>query len=339
MGCLHCSLQPQLWSASHAITHDAHDVHKQSQQSLQAEYDARAAQLAEAHRRVSDAHRRLELLRATHTALSKRAAAAVCAKVAVLRGEDPTVESARVSPPRPDDHAPAKRARDSLPVATRLLLARNWKRGSAASPPLPGHIYTSASTDPGYAVLARRGETQRPDSWHLFTPPTLVPPSLASFGHHAAVSYCDLVEASGSQTGVIDFGAATAWELMNRCMAATLRQLGCDARDVCWFAQMEFEAAPGLPLSYSCTLSTPECVASCVMFLQALNFEAALISAALQLPGEHACHRQVPDVMSTCVSWQVCMYNLLRMSPASGLLVAPGPTTTSCLPRTAGTLR
>ena len=273
---------------------------------MQAECAERAAEIAAVLERLSTARRRGELLRATHAALQHRVAAATDAKLAALRGDSPSscsAATAHSAVPHGDSHTtPGGPA--AVPVATRLLLARRQKHGFRAPPaPPPGHLYTSATNEPGYAVLARRGEAQRTDSWHLFTPPDLLPPPLSTFRHHVAISYADLVEASGSHTAVISFGDAAAWELMNQCMAGVLRRLGCAARDVCWVAQMAYEAAPGLPLSYSCTLSTPECAASCVLFLQALNLEAALISAALQLPGATQCMDARAPLLCLAVWW------------------------------------
>lgn len=246
-------------------------------QFLQAECEQRAVQIAATQGSLSDTRRRRELLQETREALAARLAAATRAKLAAVRCD--TSDNSDTAPPV--GNPPRKPSRNVLPVATRLLLAR---RGAARGG-VPPAAHTSVASDPGTALLARHAHLATPPSRHVFKPPPLMPPPLASFRRHTRIAYADLRAASGSQTAAIDFGDASAWELMNQCMAAAVRRLGCAPGEVCWFAQMEMDVGAGPRMSYSCTLSTPECVTSCVLFLQALNLEAALISAAHKLPG------------------------------------------------------
>eukprot|EP00892_Ulva_mutabilis_P001602 jgi/Ulvmu1/11442/UM076_0016.1 len=244
---------------------------------LKAECEERGRQIAAISTRISNTCRRRELLQETREALTARLAAASHAKLCALRGDSASSHGADGALAKHAKHGGQQGAQHALPVATRLLLAR---KGT-----LPCAHHTSIARDPGTALLAQQKRQQLPPSRHVFLPPALMPPALSSFRHQAPVAYRDLLEASGSRTGVVNFGDASAWELMNECMAATVQRLGCAPGEVCWFAQMEMDIGSRNPMSYSCTLSTPECITSCVLFLQALNFEAALISAAHRLSG------------------------------------------------------
>ena len=50
-----------------------------------------------------------------------------------------------------------------------------------------------------------------------------------------------------------------------RVRAFEAARRGCEQGDIAWFPQMSLMAAPGLPLSYSSALASPECVASGVL--------------------------------------------------------------------------
>lgn len=172
-------------------------------------------------------------------------------------------------------HATASR------VPSRSAHTHVHRSGARAAPATPlTHLYAASSP-------WRTDSQNFQPSRSLFEMPSATPPPLDTFPHHAAISYADLLEASGSRTGIIDVSSLTAGELMSRFMAESVERMGCAAEEVAWFAQMESEAAPGLPLSYSCTLSTPECIASCALHCMVLYLECALISTVLGLPGAH----------------------------------------------------
>lgn len=154
-----------------------------------------------------------------------------------------------------------------------------------------------APVPPSPAPPSCAAHAARPSSGTLFVPPRLLPRTIESFPRHATISYADIVRASGSRSRIVDTNGATSWDLLNRCMQAKLAAMRCPIQDVCWLALTGYDAAPGLPMSYSFTLSTPECVASCVLFYLALYLECALISAVLRRPGTHA---------ACCVLCAVC---------------------------------
>ena len=279
---------------------------------LQAECDEVEGRIHRRTDNVTKARSRFAALKQTHAALRRRLAAATAAKLAILDRERgrAAAQTPAPRPPQPSaagtlldaaQHSPAVpcagtgntrhagveklQQMNSKNRAISLVCAVNCG-GPSASPRTNPFSSGPAGTHTTPSPHAwRPPSTQHAPSASLFSMPAMAPPPLATFRHYAAISYADLVEASGSGTRVIDFSGTTSGELLSRCMAQRVARLGCGAGEVAWFVQMDCEAAPGLPLSYSCTLSTPECVASLAMFIMVLYLETALISTALGLPG------------------------------------------------------
>ena len=102
------------------------------------------------------------------------------------------------------------------------------------------------------------------------------PPRISSFRTVAGISYADLKECSGSAGRGIDFTHTSLPDLIRRVRAEKAAREGCGVGEVCFFLQLHWDAAPGLPLSMSSTLSTPECVASSVLMYLAADLEALL---------------------------------------------------------------
>eukprot|EP00892_Ulva_mutabilis_P004394 jgi/Ulvmu1/2326/UM013_0174.1 len=121
--------------------------------------------------------------------------------------------------------------------------------------------------------------------------PSTIPPPISTFRATASISYADLLEASGSTTRTLDFAEASMPDMIRSVRAAKAARLGCAERDVCFFMQLHWTVAsavdslmssegqlgaPGLPLSMSSTLSTPECVASSVLMYLASDLERVI---------------------------------------------------------------
>ena len=117
---------------------------------------------------------------------------------------------------------------------------------------------------------------------HRHAAPTLhhaastLPPPLSSFRAFAGISYADLKECSGSAGRSIDFTHANLPDLIRRVRAEKAAREGCGVGEVCFFLQLHWDAAPGLPLSMSSTQSTTECVASAALGYLAADLEALL---------------------------------------------------------------
>eukprot|EP00892_Ulva_mutabilis_P004397 jgi/Ulvmu1/2329/UM013_0177.1 len=128
--------------------------------------------------------------------------------------------------------------------------------------------------------------------YHTLSP---VPPPVSSFRATASISYGDLLEASGSATGTVDFTGASMAALVRSVRAAKAAQLGCAERDVCFFMQLHWLAcwaepggapgssgggavggAEGVPLSVSTSLSSPECAAAFALTFLAGDLELLL---------------------------------------------------------------
>eukprot|EP00892_Ulva_mutabilis_P004395 jgi/Ulvmu1/2327/UM013_0175.1 len=129
--------------------------------------------------------------------------------------------------------------------------------------------------------------------------PSPLPRRISSFRATAGICYADLLEASGSKTGVLDFTAVSMAALIRSVRVAKAARLGCAESDVCFFMQLHWLAvpgagwegadadAPGLPLSMSSTLSTPECVASSIVMYLFTDLEGLLQA--------RWCRRDVPQ--------------------------------------------
>lgn len=127
---------------------------------------------------------------------------------------------------------------------------------------------------------------KKPPSGCLHSPTPTSPPPISSFSHRAAISHADLLEASGSQTGRVDFSRHGLRALVEQSLITAAARMHADSprpppvSEVCWFVQMDHCAAPGLPLSLSSTLSSSECVASAVAHYLLSKLEFALLAAA-----------------------------------------------------------
>jgi hypothetical protein len=121
----------------------------------------------------------------------------------------------------------------------------------------------------------------------------LGPPALSCFQAHIPLSYENILQHSGAKTKPI-FSEHPACTLLYNCTvptgvrhkcqqfrAAKASQLCMHYSRIAWFPQMHAEVDPGLPLSFSTTLSTPQCGASFVLACMVSFVEEAL-SAFLQ---------------------------------------------------------
>lgn len=129
----------------------------------------------------------------------------------------------------------------------------------------------------------------------VYAHPPSAPRKISPSTHLASIAFQDLLEASGSQSASVDFSCVGMQAMLTKCQDAKLLDAGVVATgDVCWFIQLGVAAAPGLELSLSSALRTPECVASAVLYFLLAALEGALTAAALESfgggPPLHAGH-------------------------------------------------
>lgn len=201
--------------------------------------------------------------------LSSRHADAVVALAAALSAQAPASATA----PRGPSAA-------ATPLTATYIAARACLRhdadlhpGADAQPPDTRH--PAGPPVRASAVLKQPSRVQSlHDRW-------LRPPRpIESFRASASISCGDIREASGTAAALPDYSQHSIAALIEKvCQDKAFRSCKGPPDEVCWFAQMHFEAAPGVPISASATLSTAECVASFGMHFLLTRLELALITA------------------------------------------------------------
>ena len=143
---------------------------------------------------------------------------------------------------------------------------------------LPDH-HTHTPVDTPAAAPPQDTSLTRPHrkTQDLYTFPEHLPPPISSFVHCARISYDDLVEASASQAGVRDFAETGFLTVATAAQATISQQLRCSPKDICWFIHSHLEVAPGVPLSFSTSLSSPECAASLALHWLLTEAETAVL--------------------------------------------------------------
>eukprot|EP00892_Ulva_mutabilis_P002220 jgi/Ulvmu1/1199/UM108_0027.1 len=111
----------------------------------------------------------------------------------------------------------------------------------------------------------------------LYAAPDLLPPPISSFRCCAGIGYQNLLEASASASGIIDFAVTGFLDVLQAAQTAAAQRLTCGQSHICWFMQSHYEVAPGVPLSFSSTLSSPECVASIVLHCMLGQVEVSIL--------------------------------------------------------------
>lgn len=111
----------------------------------------------------------------------------------------------------------------------------------------------------------------------LYVTPDLLPPHISSFRCCAGIGYKDLLEASGSMSGTIDFTQLGFLDVLESARHAAAQRLCCGQAQICWFVQSHYEVAPGMPLSFSASLSSPECVASVILHCMLGQLEVSIL--------------------------------------------------------------
>lgn len=207
---------------------------------VQDERSALQSQLQQIQQQISLGRATLASLRQVRVALQKRITSAI---------------SSRVHP------ATAEPSSSSAPAA-------------AAPPPRPAHHLTllpqashNGSRRSAAAAVARR--KPRPPA----TRDAALPRPIAAFAAHSSISYPDILDSARHKEPeclrilLEQFRLRKAWT-MHRLPA-----------QVCWFVQTQYEVSPGVALSYSTSLSSPECVAAMVLHYMASYLEFALFTA------------------------------------------------------------
>ena len=229
---------------------------------MQDQHSAVASQLQSTHRRLDDATARHSDLVKERGRLSGRIAVAAKHLADLARRGHSAHHSAAQQPPHgaaraQQSHASSESA-SSRTAAGRTRAAAHADTEVTVSALLPRHV--AASLHHHHTSTRQR---YRP---------------LSSYVHHACVCFDELVRLYGPDgrhgTGILASLEDFRWQ-------ATAAAGGCSTADVCWFVLLDKEASPGLRLSFSSTVCSPECVGSLALHYLALKLEAALLAAAM----------------------------------------------------------
>lgn len=119
----------------------------------------------------------------------------------------------------------------------------------------------------------------------LCTDPLAPPAPIHSFKHCASIPHELLYRATTDTSPLSNFTHQSSRRLIDEYKEKVAESLGCSQSQVCWFAQMHLQVAPGKHLSYSATLSSPKCVASFVLHYICGSLECGMLNAALDAMG------------------------------------------------------
>ena len=119
----------------------------------------------------------------------------------------------------------------------------------------------------------------------LCTDPLAPPAPIHSFKHCASIPHELLYRATTDTSPLSNFTHQSSRRLIDEYKKKVAESLGCSQSQVCWFAQMHLQVAPGKHLSYSATLSSPKCVASFVLHYICGSLECGMLNAALDAMG------------------------------------------------------
>lgn len=118
----------------------------------------------------------------------------------------------------------------------------------------------------------------------LCTDPDTPPAPIHTFTHMAGLSY-ELVRRVASNILEDSLTCQSSRSVIEQCKQEAAEGLGCSASHVCWFLMTYLQAAPGAPLSFSSSLSSPECVSSFVLSFMCSGLEFGMVTAALDAHG------------------------------------------------------
>jgi hypothetical protein len=151
--------------------------------------------------------------------------------------------------------------------------------GPAGSPQV-GLVLSGARPPQGTALSCAQHRSPS-----IFSPRMYGHRPIRAFRYHAPLSI-DLIAAHASShaapaswTDVLaHFGYHTA-----AYQTAAAQRGGLQRRDVCWFVQLPWQVASGVPLSFSTQMGSDECCASATLAMTIVSLEAVMLSKAQRL--------------------------------------------------------
>ena len=268
---------------------------------VQAERDHLEHQIAACQRRLTISHSKQAELQRRRIALSTRHADAAVSLTALT-------SSTPATPPPPASCSGLESS-----TTAGVLRARLGRKDASPGPP-----HTSAAPAPSPATAPSRMHAGGPSTavvsvtprqhGTFYIPPgqnpwTEAPRPIGSLRHCAGISYTDLRSVAEGSSDLIDLCQQSVMSLIEKATLRKAQQMGVSGTgvpgdDICWFAEMPYEAAPGVPLSTSATISSPECIASLGVQIILTQLELALITAATDCMGNEG-SEVIPSVTET----------------------------------------
>eukprot|EP00892_Ulva_mutabilis_P000106 jgi/Ulvmu1/10096/UM006_0043.1 len=246
---------------------------------LQAQCDAVAANISSLQQQLAAAQDRSADLQRRRIAVSSRLVQAASDLKSLAAANASISTAPEHSTARSDEppRQPGPRAA-TAPAAT----IRTCMSDSAASEQTETRSAACTSMRHGdvqSAVVPRRS---RRDS--MYAPYAQPPPAVSDFRTVAGISHDDVCAVAGAVSGLIDFTQHTLTTLVDTACAHEAERLGHGGYQgsICWFVQTKYEAARGVRISASATMSSPECLASYAAHFLIARLEFVLITTAAQ---------------------------------------------------------
>ena len=309
-------------------------AHSHAGHGVQAETADLEHQISACRQRLTASHSKQTELQRRRIALSTRHTDAAVSLTA-LTSSATCATSAPAAPPPQTSCSGLSSSTTAAALRASLGHTDASPHTSAAPAPsaatAPSHTHANSTCTAVVPVMPRQHRT-------FYNPPgrnpwTEAPRPIGSFRHCAGISYADLHAVAEGSSDLIDLRRQSVVSLIEKATLRKAQQMGVSGTgvpgdDICWFAEMPYEAAPGVPLSTSATIGSPECVATLAVHWILTQLELALITAATDCMGREA-SEVIPSVTEV-------------KPPPSGTATAPPPTTPptpppACRTRTAAT--
>eukprot|EP00892_Ulva_mutabilis_P001618 jgi/Ulvmu1/11457/UM076_0033.1 len=213
------------------------------------EQSALHAHLSRIQQLISQGRATLASLHQQRTSLRNRITAALAAQLSTPAAQDSCDLSAAPVQAPPAD-APTRPPDDKV-----LLPQGSRNQGSGR---------------PSSAVTQRRQQLTRD---------ALLPQPIGKFECCTDITFRDIVGSPLHKRDVAGRMTVCVRKVVEQCRFLKAWEMQTTPAQVCWFMQTQYEVAPGLAVSYSTTLSSPECVGSMVLHMLACYLEFSLFTA------------------------------------------------------------
>ena len=256
---------------------------------VQAQTDDLECKISTCKQALTAARDKQTQLQRSSIALSTRSAEAAVV-LATLSDGTPACPGARPAPPIAASPASVSGLGASATAASARACLVNRDTSAATSAAIGHSTATSARSHADTSMTAVVPLINRHRLGSFYDPPgrdawDKAPRAIDSFRCCAGISYDDLRDVCEGTSDLIDFSQQSIVSLIEKASRRKVAQWTnrgprVSGDDICWFPQMHYDAAPGVPFSSSATISSPECLASLAIQIQLSRLHYALVNAA-----------------------------------------------------------